>query len=96
MVQFAQSPHEAAMSRYEQRCREASASNADARRDWRQKIEDEIVEGGQAAADEYKALMDKRYQAANCLAEYDGVSMGYAIWRRAQARLDAIDPSAAV
>ena len=84
------------MSRYEQRCREASASNADARQARRKSIEDELVEGGQQAVDEYKALMDKRYQSANCLAEYDGVRMGYALWRRAQARLDAIDPSAAV
>jgi hypothetical protein len=90
MVEFAKSPHEVAQTRYEQQCREVHASNSDARRDWRQQIEDSLVEGGQTAIDEYKALMDKLWQAARCLAEYDGVNMGYAIVFRAQARLDAV------
>lgn len=94
MVEFAKSPHEIAQGRYEQQCREVHASNTDARQDWRQKIEDEIVEGGQVAADEYKALMDKRWKAAGCLAEYDGVNMGYALLARAQARIDTHNTNA--
>ena len=90
MVEFAKSPHEIAQTRYEQRCREANVSNADARKNWRQNIEDSLVEGGQEAVDEYKALMDERWEDASCLAEYDGVSMGYAIMFRAQARLDEL------
>lgn len=94
MVEFAKSPHEIAQGRYEQQCREVHASNTDARRDWRQKIEDEIVEGGQVAADEYKALIDKRRKSARCLAEYDGVGMGYALLARAQARIDTQNTNA--
>jgi hypothetical protein len=89
MVEFVKSPHEIAQTRYEQQCGEANASNTDARRDWRQQIEDDLVEGGQEALDDYKDLMDKRWKAASCLAEYDGVNMGYAIYFRAKARLES-------
>jgi hypothetical protein len=87
MVEFAKSPHAIAQTNYERRCREA---NVNPRNNWRQEIEDGLVDGGQEAVDKYKALMDERWLAASCLAEYDGINMGYAIMFRAQARLDTL------
>jgi len=91
MVEFAKSPHEIAQTRYEQNVRQANTSNTEARKNWRQEIEDSLVEGGQQALDDYKTLLDKRWQAASCLAEYDGVNMGYAIYFRAKARLEGVE-----
>lgn len=90
MVEFAKSPHEIAQTAYEKRCREANASNANSRQRHRQSIEDQLVEEGKEALDNYKVLLDKRWKAASCLAEYDGVSMGYDIYLRAKARLEEV------
>ncbi|MEM9263941.1 MAG: hypothetical protein AAGA46_00280 [Cyanobacteria bacterium P01_F01_bin.13] len=86
MVQFAESAHNASMRRYETACRQANASNQPARASRRQQIEDSLVEGGSVAIQDYFKLMDERRIRANCLAAYDGVSMGYAIARRALSR----------
>jgi hypothetical protein len=88
MVQF-YSEHNLAQGRYEQACREANASNQEARADWRKQIEDDLVTGGQQAITEYEAHLESQWRKANCLAEYDGVNMGYAILNRAKARLAA-------
>jgi hypothetical protein len=89
MVNFAESDYNRSQRAYESRCAEANASNQQARAQGRREKEDELVLGGQKALDEYKAFLDERWEAANCLAMYDGVSMGYTLLRRAQARLDA-------
>lgn len=89
MTEFANSPHHIAQARYERGLAEAHASNSEARKNSRQQIEDDLVNGGQKAIDEYRDGLDKQWKAAKCLAQYDGVSMGYAICDRAQARLDA-------
>jgi len=95
MVEFAKSPHTIAQTQHERQCQEANASNSDARRSWRQKIEDDLVSGGQPALDDYKKLMDQRRKAASCLAEYDGVNMGYAILHRAQCRFNELNAKGA-
>ena len=87
MVQFADSPHQAAQRRYESACRQANASNQNARKSLRQQIEDRLVTGGQQAIDDYESLLNERWKKAGCLAEYDGISMGYLILERAKARL---------
>ena len=87
MVQFAESEHNTSMRRYETACRNANASNQDARAAGRQEIEDSLVTGGQQAIDKYEATLNKRWKEASCLAEYDGVSSGYRILKRAKARL---------
>jgi len=88
MTQFAQSDYNASQSRYETACREANASDQKARRSYRDEIVDGLVEGGLEAIQKYEVLMDKRWKSAQCLAEYDGVSMGYANARIARERLE--------
>lgn len=92
MVQF-YSEHNAAQSRYEQACREANASNQDARAQSRQQIEDNLVAGGWEAIQEYDDLLNERWRRASCIAEYEGVSMGFAILGRAKARLSEMEKS---
>jgi len=90
MVQFAESDHDRAMSAYEANCRSANASNQDARERRRDSIEDSLVAGGIEAINEYRKTLNARWEKANCLAEYDGVGMGFAILKRAEERLQSL------
>jgi len=87
MVRFS-SDYNDSQARYETACREASASDQKARRSYRDQIVDNLVEGGLEAIQKYEKLMDERWEAARCLAEYDGVSMGYANAKLARERLE--------
>jgi hypothetical protein len=87
MVQFCTSEYDDSMKRYEQSCRSASASNQSARANARLQIENELVEGGIAAIEEYESELDEQWDEAQCLAEYDGISMAWAIAQRARLRL---------
>lgn len=82
------SEHNAAQGRYEEACRNANASNQDARQKKDQRIEDDLVAGGWEAIEKYNKLLDERWQRARCLAEYDGISIGRRIARRAAERLE--------
>jgi hypothetical protein len=87
MVRFS-SDYNDSQARYETACREANASDQTRRRSYRDEIVDNLVEGGLEAIQEYEVLMDSRWKAAQCLAEYDGVSMGYANAKLARERLE--------
>lgn len=82
------SPHNEAMRRYETALGEAKASDNDARRRKWQEKEDELVEGGAEAIAKYKAHLDEKWKEASCLVEYDGLSIGYSILRKAEARIE--------
>lgn len=89
MINFTESDYNRSQQAYESKCAETNASNQDAMAQERREKEDELVQGGQQAISEYKAFLDEQWKAANCLAMYDGVSMGYALLKRAQARVNA-------
>jgi hypothetical protein len=59
------------------------------RASWRKQKEDELVLEGQEAIDTYRAFLVKRWEKAKCLAEKDGVNLGFEIVKKAQIRLDA-------
>jgi hypothetical protein len=75
------------MRLHEQRLGEAKASNWPKRADRLDRIEDSLVEDGMEAVEEYIATLDRRWEQARCLAEYDGLRMGYDIARCAKERL---------
>lgn len=87
MVQF-YSDYNDSMSRYEQKCREANASDSNWRQQRRQEIEDELVEAGLSAINEYIEKLDQQWKEAGCLAEYDGLRIAYGIGNRAKARVE--------
>jgi hypothetical protein len=87
MVQFAESEHDRSMREYEQRLGEAKASDSSKRASRHQSIEDSLVEDGLAVVEEYVKNLNKRWDRARCLAEYDGINMGYGIAERAKARI---------
>lgn len=89
MIQFAESEYNISMRQYETKLSEAKASNQDARAAKKKSIEDELVEEGLESIERYEATLNKRWENAQCLAEYDGLNMGFAIARRARARLAA-------
>jgi hypothetical protein len=91
MVVFAESEHNRSMRVYETRLGEAKASDPDARAQRRESIEDSLVREGMGAIEEYEKLLNRRWQQAGCIAEYEGVQMGFSILRRAKARLAAIE-----
>jgi hypothetical protein len=75
------------MRTYEDNVRAANASNQDARAASRKEIEDSLVAGGMPAIDAYVKTLDERWEKAGCLAEYDGLRMGYGIAKRAKERV---------
>ena len=87
MFVFAQSEYDAAQSRYEKECREANASNQDARAIRRKAIENELVQEGIDSVIKYESELDAKWEKAKCNNEYDGLRMGYAIVKRAKERL---------
>lgn len=90
---FAESDHSRAMREYEQACCEAHASDPDARKIKRKSLEDELVEGGMEAVNSYRATLSKRWEKASCLAEHDGLSIGFSIAQRAEARINTAEGS---
>lgn len=90
MIPEVYSEHESSMRLYTQACLQAKASNTNARKQLHQEIEDNLVAGGQVAIDEYENLMIQRRKEATCLAEHDGVSIGFAILKRAKERLGVV------
>lgn len=95
MVEFIESDHNKSMRRHESALGAAKASNQDARAQSRQRIEDSLVAEGMSAVDDYVRLLNKRWDRANCLAEYDGLRMGYGIANRAKARIEALQSDSA-
>ena len=84
------SEYNRSMANYEARCREANASNGEARTRRRASIEDSLVKEGLEAVESYEKTLRKRWKNARCLAEYDGISMGFSIAARARKRLENI------
>lgn len=87
MSEFVESDYNDSQRRNETACREANASDQRARVSFRQEIEDSLVAGGQEAIDEYVAGLNKKWKEARSNVEYTGLSLGYAIVKRAKARL---------
>ena len=88
MIQFADSEYNRSMRQYEEKCREAVAFNSSSRQQRFKAIEDNIVAEGVESLVEYEKTLQERWSQARCLAEFDGVSIGFAIAARARKRIE--------
>ena len=87
-MQFAENEHNSSMRQYEEKCREAAASNSSSRQQRHRAIEDNIVDEGIKSLLEYEKTLQERWSRARCLAEFDGVSIGFTIAARARKRIE--------
>lgn len=86
---FAESDHNRSQRQYENACREAHAADPDARAQLKKSVEDKLVEGGMEAVNAYREMLNKEWEKASCLAEFDGLSMSFAVALRAEKRINS-------